>query len=521
MPKRILVVDDEEDIREIYRRALEREGFEVALAEEAATAARELKSSHFEVVIADIRMPGMDGIELLELARKEHPDTDVIIATGYPAAETAIQALRLGAFDYIIKPFTIEELLHTVNRCLEHRRLSSENVYLRRIAALYDISRAFSTSMGLKSLLELIADRTAAAVGARGVSVFLLEDGKVMPAASTGAAAATLPSDADEIKKWEGVVQVPENGAVRLFVPLDARGERVGFILTERETADFSAEEEKLLQIFAEQAATAIRDTRLHEELQARLQELQQAYQVLRKTQEQLIQSEKLSAVGELAAGVAHEINNPLATILGTIQVLHEKSVPEEKKSQYFKIMEQQVERMARVISGLLNFARQGEPRFSDLNLNSVIEETLLITEHQLQRTGKIEVVRELVPDLPPVYADQNQVQQVLVNLFLNAAQAMAPGPGTLTVRTRACSTGEGKFVVVEVADTGPGIPKEIQSKIFDPFFTTKEVGRGTGLGLAVAYGIMERHGGKIESQSAEGKGATFVLSFPAGGGQT
>lgn len=521
MPERLLVVDDEEDIREIYRRALEREGFEVALAEQASTAVEKLATSDFEIVIADIRMPGMDGIQLLELVRKEHQGTDVIIATGYPAAETAIQALRLGAFDYIIKPFTIEELLHTVHRCLEHRRLSTENVYLRRIAALYDISRAFSTSMGLKSLLELIANHTAAAVGARGVCVFLLEDGKVMPAASTGAATTSLPSPPEEIKQWEGVVQVPENGAVKLFVPLDARGERVGFIMTERETADFSAEEEKLLQIFAEQAATAIRDTRLHEELQARLRELEQAYQVLRKTQEQLIQSEKLSAVGELAAGVAHEINNPLATILGTIQLMHETSVPAQKKEQYFKIMEQQVERMSRVISGLLNFARQGEPRFSDLNLNNVIEETLLITEHQLQRTGEIEVVRELQPDLPTVYADQNQVQQVLVNLFLNAAQAMAPGPGKLTIRTLTRAGGDGEFVVAEVADTGCGIPKEIQSKIFDPFFTTKEVGRGTGLGLSVAYGIMERHGGKIEVQSVVGEGATFILSFPAGGART
>ncbi len=222
-----------------------------------------------------------------------------------------------------------------------------------------------------------------------------------------------------------------------------------------------------------------------------------------------LVQADKLSSIGLLAAGVAHEVNTPLAVISTYAQMLAKQVAEDEQKSKILEKIAKQTFRASEIVNSLLNFSRTSPTEFVDVDLNRVLRETLNLIEHQLQTSG-VEVRATLADSLPIVRGNAGKLQQVLLNLFLNARDAMPEG-GTLTVR----SWGEAGFVHVEVADTGQGIAPENLSRIYDPFFTTKGVKRGTGLGLSITYGIVQEHNGIIEVESKIGAGTRFRLEFP------
>lgn len=234
----------------------------------------------------------------------------------------------------------------------------------------------------------------------------------------------------------------------------------------------------------------------------------------LRKTQEDLIQAEKLTSLGQMAASIAHEVNNPLAGVLVYNQLLIKKlssdKLAKETGLDYLSKMDSELTRSTRLIRNLLDFARQSPPALREVNVNNVLERALELAAHSAE-LQKIEVIKELDPSLPSIMADFDQLQQVCTNLIMNAIQAMQEG-GRLTLRTSFDSNGQLK---IEVQDTGSGISPDNMRKLFTPFFTTKEKGKGVGLGLAVAYGIIQRHQGRIEVQSTEGEGTTFTIYIP------
>jgi two-component system, NtrC family, sensor kinase len=227
------------------------------------------------------------------------------------------------------------------------------------------------------------------------------------------------------------------------------------------------------------------------------------------RMEEQMVQTEKLTSLGLLAAGVAHEVNTPLAVISNYIQMLAKQLPNEDPRHTLIEKIVKQTFRASEIVNNLLNFSRTGSSQYTEVNLNSVVEETLSLVSHPF-KTAHVEVVRQLQSDLPPVIGSTNRLQQVFLNLFMNARDAMPQG-GMLEVRTM-CSNGT---VEVEIADTGVGISRDNLNRIFDPFFTTKMVGRGTGLGLSVSYGIIKEHAGKIDVRSTQGKGTSFRLEFP------
>src|SRR5208337_1669817 len=227
----------------------------------------------------------------------------------------------------------------------------------------------------------------------------------------------------------------------------------------------------------------------------------------------QLSQAEKLSSIGLLAAGVAHEVNTPLAVISSYAQMLSKQVSSDPKKSELLEKITKQTFRASEIVNSLLNFSRTSGSEFNNVDLNRVIQDTLTLLEHQF-KTARIKVVPELHPQLPPILGNTGKLQQVFLNLFLNAKDAM-PAGGTLTI-----TTGNGHNVCVEVADTGSGIAQEHIHRIYDPFFTTKNKPKsghsgGTGLGLAVTYGIIQEHAGKIHVDSSPGRGTTFIMEFP------
>jgi len=233
----------------------------------------------------------------------------------------------------------------------------------------------------------------------------------------------------------------------------------------------------------------------------------------LRSTQEGLIQAEKLTSLGQMAAAIAHEVNNPLAGVLVYTQLLAKKinsdKFTKEGALEYLSKMETELTRSSRLIRNLLDFARQSPPRFWEVDINEVINQSFELAAHSA-KLQHVQVVKELDPSLPTTMADFDQLQQVCTNLIMNAIQAMPEG-GTLTIRTSA----DDAQVKIEVQDTGVGISPENMRKLFTPFFTTKREVKGVGLGLAVSYGIVQRHKGRIEVQSKEEEGTTFTVYLP------
>ena len=288
-----------------------------------------------------------------------------------------------------------------------------------------------------------------------------------------------------------------------LVVPITFQESLLGVVvLFGRQPFVMDAGDQDLLESFLAQAALAIHNATVHEELRV-------AHQDLERSQEQLVHSEKLSALGQLVAGVAHELNNPLSAVLGNAYLVEPK-VSDPRILRYVQGMREGAERAAEIVRNLLQFARKLSSSREDIDLNQLVERVLMLVT-TAGVTQKVTIVRDLAPGLPSTAGDPGQIQQVFLNLFSNALQAMEESGGTLTVRSRL----HGPRLRIEVEDTGPGVPAEVRSRIFDPFFTTKAVGKGTGLGLSVAHGIVSAHEGKLWMEDGGAGGARFVIELP------
>jgi signal transduction histidine kinase len=290
-----------------------------------------------------------------------------------------------------------------------------------------------------------------------------------------------------------------------LFVPMVVREEPIGglFVLWWKQKHEVGPEELRLVEGISRQAGLAIENARLYEGVKRQMAELKQ-------TQAQLIQSAKLAAIGELAANVAHEINNPLTSVLGFASYLAEQIQPGQPMREELDLILEEAARARDIVRDLLNFSRQRdfEPELTEIN--PVVEQTVAM----VRRQGSLDDVnvRELYgTGLPPVEVDVSRLKQVFLNIINNAVYAMKER-GTLSIRTHAIDGS----VAIEFADTGVGIAPEHLDRIFDPFFTTKPAVSGTGLGLSVSLGIVQSHGGTIDVQSQPGKGSTFTIKLPA-----
>ena len=295
-------------------------------------------------------------------------------------------------------------------------------------------------------------------------------------------------------------------------VPLLYRGRVLGALQAVNSENGFTEVDEQLLELLAQHVATALENLRLYESLKESLVQL-------KNQQDALIQTEKLSAMGLLAAGVAHEVRSPLTAISGYAQLLKRQLPPDMPLAKKISIIERSVETINRIVNGLLDFSKKEETCWENVNVNDVVEDALLLSEHTLNRFKRVNVERNFTEDLPVVEADRRQLQQVFVNLILNGAEAMSGG-GTLTIRTsldRRDGVPDAESIHrVEIAfiDEGVGIPQINRDRVFEPFFTEGKKA-GTGLGLSICKSIMKKHRGEITFDCPEEGGTIFYIYIP------
>jgi signal transduction histidine kinase len=389
------------------------------------------------------------------------------------------------------------KILYTVAETVS-RTLDVEAVLRTALEALTHV-----TGHEIASFHLLSADGTILELrGHRGLSSRLREVNRTLPVGQGligGAAAAGKAVTVRDVQGSPDLLPSAEDAVRRdsihgfVSVPIQARGRLLGMLSLGRQTRDpFDDEEVALLEATAHQIGIALDNARLYSEL---------------------VHAEKLSAVGELASGVAHEINNPLTTILGQAQLLLGRADVSAPVRERVGMIADEASRAARIVQNLLLFARNYPPERRPCAISDQVERVVALKRYQLDR-DKIRVITEFTP-CPPVWADENRVQQVLLNLVQNAHQALMRQTGDrvliLRVRPRA------ERVVIEVIDNGPGIPPEVLPRIFDPFFTTKPPGEGSGLGLSVSYGIVGQHGGRLFAENRSEGGASFVVELPTG----
>lgn len=600
----VLVVDDDALIREIARDILTGAGHSVLVAKDPLEAIGVLKKEEIEAVLLDVVMPLQSGFETIPEIQKIKPNASIIIMTAFASLDSAVEAIRLGAYDYIRKPLKVDELLHAVIKGIERHRLLTENISLvqslqervKRLELLERISKAISSTLDLQKLLEKVMDITKTVMGAEACSVLLLDEGSRELIFKVA-----LGEKGDEVREFriksgQGIAGwVLEHGTPLLIsdvrtdgrfykavddktgfetrtilaVPLFVKDKIVGVIevINKALGASFDEGDMETLTTMAGQIAVAIDNARMAEDLKLskdqieiysqnleemvlkRTAELEKANRELKATQAQLLQTEKLSSLGQLAAGIAHEINNPIGFINSNLRTMGEyvedlltltksyeamlnvikkkdyasisaishdvEKMKEEMRFDFIiddfrKLIEQSRDgayRVYKIVRDLRGFARADDAERKFIDINSSLDSTLNIVWNELKY--KAEVVKEY-GDVPEVECLPVQLNQVFMNLFMNAGQSIKER-GTIKIKTYS----EGEQVYVEISDTGSGIPEDIVPKIFDPFFTTKEPGKGTGLGLSIVYNIIKKHNGDIQVKSKVGEGTTFTIILP------
>ncbi len=539
---RILVVEDDAEMVELMQNMLSLVRSEVQIAHSGEGALALLRQEaeagrEFDLVLLDIMVPGMDGYEVVARVKADPvlQSTAIIMTTALDSISDKTLGLGLGADDYLTKPFDPQELLARIDAVMRIRR--SEQAVRRRnqeLSTLIEINRMVSSSLELDEVLEATIQGIREILRVDAGSVALVDEetgnlvfrktlspergwsaGKVIEPGEgiVGYVAASgepqLVNNVDLDPHFRAEVDEEKGFTSRaiLCVPLVIRNEAIGAIEVNKLEGEFSDQDMELLQAMAASVAVAVDNANLYRELADFADELE-------RSQAQLIQAEKMAAIGRLAASVAHEINNPLQAIHNSLHLSLHKRLEMEKRQQYLGMAQSEVQRLIEIVQRMLDFYRPSRGGAQPTDVNAIVENVLALAHKRLQH-GRIQPDACLGQDLPKISVVADQITQVFLNIVINAIDAMPEG-GDLYIETKSSSDHESgrEWVLISFQDTGPGLSRKEIDSLFEPFYTTKS--DGTGLGLAISYGIVERHGGEIEASSRPDEGATFVVKLPA-----
>jgi signal transduction histidine kinase len=400
-----------------------------------------------------------------------------------------------------------------------------------QLRAVRETALDISADLDLEFLLKRVVNRVRQLVDARGAELGLINPNKdevrvlvsenpwhdytgytfpFMEGVAGRVAALGEPFAVADFNSWSGKAEDTDSAPFTTVagVPLAVSGEVIGTLAVQddRSSREFTQEDILTLELLAPQLAIFIRNARLYQELEERME-------AQRLTEERLVRSAKLAAVGEMAAAVAHELNNPLTTVTGFAELILETLEEDSPEFEDMSLVLKEAQRSRDVVRRLLDFSRQSEILRVDTDINEVISMVLALVHHLTQTTG-IEVRVELWDEIPQIRADRNQMQQVILNVIHNAIYSMPKG-GELVIQSMVETSEDEEWIGIKVVDTGVGISEENLEKIFEPFFTTKPSGEGTGLGLSVSYSIVSEHGGYIEVDSKLNEGSIFTIWLP------
>ena len=494
-PSTVLIVDDDEHVRRALRRVLRRARWQVVDAPDALTGLQLLEQEPIQVVVSDYRMPSLSGVEFLSAVKERWPRIQRVLLTGQADSQAIEEAVNQSEiFRFIWKPWDDAHLLITIQSAIDQYWMVEQNARLEALLSLRNdelerLNRDLDGKLAQRSAaLVRAAQEWRASFDAIGDPMAIVRAGgcEVVRANSAFARAAGVP-----VAHLAGL-PCAEHAWGQL--PCPNRAPPPPGLAAEREIA--FGERTWVVRSFPfEEGASQVlvfKDVTAEREVSRRL-----------------FHAEKMAAVGQLAGGVAHEINNPLGGILALAQLMSRDADRSPDDQENLRLITDAAVRAKRIVESLLTFSRRPSEEKGPVDLARVADDALFLLQSQL-KSGRIVLVREYRPAL--AVANANQVQQVVVNLVVNAIQAMG-GAGRIVVGTGAAGPGR---VSLQVADSGPGMRPEVARRAFEPFFTTKPEGQGTGLGLAICYQIAEEHGGSIRLESAPGQGATFVLELPA-----
>ncbi len=410
----------------------------------------------------------------------------------------------------------------------EHRDYAELRASMDELLNLHELTEKISSSFAIQDILAALMDLSGRFLPYEGCGVFSFgEGGQTLEAMMTRGDRRTeervRTQWEDGIIDWvlrerrpvviedmETVEQPGVEEGCTVLAPLSVRGKDIGVyaLYCRRPKDEFNSGEMDLLGVLSNQTAIAIENSRLYSDLEATNAQL-------KDSQHQLLTAAKMAAIGELAGGVAHEVNNPLQIILSRVQLMRMQNREVTKVVQGLDLVEHNVRRISKIIRALLGFAGHNaqDGEWGECDIGQALAQAMALVQHQLDR-GLIETEFVGGESLPPIEGNVGELEQVFINLLINAQNAMPKG-GRLKVSAQAL----GDTIEVRFADTGVGIPPELLERIFTPFFTTRSDEGGTGLGLAVSYGIIERHQGQITVESTVGKGTTFILRLPIAAG--
>ena len=514
---KILIVDDEELARQVLHRKLSNEGYHCLEAASANQALSKLKRNSIELAILDIKMPGKSGLELLPEIREHYPDTAVIMATVINDTNTAFQCMRQGAVDYITKPLNLDEVVLSVDRALEMRRLrliesekqyriffESANdilVFLDRHGNILDVNERLKEIGGyeredfvgknIRSLTPIMSKKSLAIVAKNFIKRMA---GLKVP-----------PYEVEMVTKSGEWLTIEINA-----VAIKREGKVIGDLVILRDMTERKRAEAEIKQLY-EQVKTF--NVELEEKIKERTKELEVAVKVAEAANK---------AKSEFLSGMSHELRTPLTSIIGFSQVLAEQYFGElnEKQAEYVKDILDSGEHLLSLINDVLDLAKveagKVELELSSFNMKELLEGSLVMIKEKASKHS-ISLESRISPTLDNlvITADQRKLKQVMFNLLSNAAK-FTPDHGQITVEAER----KGKKLIVSVTDTGIGVSPKYQKKIFEEFYQAhtgpKDKTPGTGLGLPLSRSFIEMHGGKIWVESkGKGKGSRFVFSLP------
>lgn len=510
-PPKILIIDDDPSLRRIFKRFLTTNGCEVSTSGDSEEGLFLSRSEFFNVIILDIALPGIDGLALLSKIKSFSPDTEVIMITGYWNIEAAVQSFKFGAHDYLTKPIEIDLLFQVVKKALEKQALGFDKRHLtaeiqfksiilekqkemlegKVIESDQRIFRLIKREIFTKWLFEKLVESLP--LGAMVID----KEGQVLMCNKVQEIFSGIPRDfllgKNLFQKSLPIDLKPWQEMARTF--LESKYYEVKVV-------DQRPKEERILSITLSSLIDKKGDSTGFIFLAADITNE-------KKIEEQIIQSEKLNAIGQLATSLAHQIRNPLAIIGSATQYCIEKEGGKNGLKKYFKIIYRNVQNANKIISELLDFAKPKLLELKQNDINQILIELYRLIKVDFLKNG-IRILRRFDRYLPKVLCDKESLKQVFFNLFINSKEAMPKG-GVISIITKYNSRDQ--MVEIIIKDTGKGIGKKYMPNIFNPYFTTKE--KGTGLGLSIVHRIISEHHGKITPKSHEGKGTKMTIILP------